>query len=1016
MAEEPTRSTMGLPREIDPDGETLPLDGQLGDETLPGSVHARVQRALTRGTAVGRYLVLEEIGRGGMGVVYAAYDPDLDRRIAIKLLRGRSEEGTAGSARLLREAQALAKLAHPNVIAVFDVGTIGEEVFVAMELVPGGTLREHTKGRPWREVVTAYLAAGRGLAAAHAAGLVHRDFKPDNVLVGPDHRPRVTDFGLVRTTGGGATDPDPGRSPSPGSALDSKLTEAGTVMGTPSYMAPEQMVGQSTSAATDQYSFSVALWEALFEVKPYTGRDVAAVHAAVLAGKKTPYDRREVPIRIVRALERGLAPTPDARWPSMDAMLAELDAAVRPRAPRWLTAALVSAGLVALAIGGVVTLSNRSEDECARAGAPAAGLWSREPVAAAFRKAAPGFGEDAVAMVERWVGAWRDDWQSRARAACTATRVNRTQSDEVLDLRMTCLDRKLVAARALVDGLARADRTTVERAGEAIVDLPELADCDDVAVLRGRQARPAAADARAAIELLERELGQLHGRRSTTFADAARRALRDEVAAAVTRAETTEYAPVIAQARWIEGELAIDLADGKVARAALLAAAAAAIRGGDPAVVADAYLGLTAVATELVVDFADAHGWLDLAAAVIDNLREPGHRRLGVEARRARLAEAESDFPTARAALDRALATPGLPAERALGLGTRRVVVDTAAGDYAEAQRRIDELLPVATAQLGANHPTRANLIHDAGNLAYYRGDYARAAKLHREALALREAAFGASSPEIVRQLQALAIDENMQGQIDESRARLGRAIEIATATYGAEHVEVASLMSDLAGTYNRAKDHVKELEINRAVLAMRIKVLGPDHPETAMTRVNIGIAAKNLGRATNDRALIGEAIANQEQARVVFVARYGADHFNVGAVDANLGEAYRAAGRAAEASAAFARAETTFAAAIGAEHPVIADPLTGHGLVELERGNPKLAIELLERAVKLRSASDVDAADLADSRFALARALRAGGDRARATQLAEQALAVYKDRGDGYSAKATEVARFLGK
>jgi tetratricopeptide (TPR) repeat protein len=1021
----PTKPTVALPRPprpVDSSAETQPAAGaRLGDETEPGSLHARVTRGLDRGAAVDRYLVLAELGRGGMGVVYAAYDPDLDRRIAIKVLRGRSDEGSAGSQRLLREAQALAKLSHPNVIGVYDVGTVGDEVFVAMELVQGGTMREHVAGKSWREQLEAYVAAGRGLAAAHAAGLVHRDFKPENVLVGPDGRPRVTDFGLVRATavagdGGGSTEPEPSRERPPQPLpLDSSLTAAGTVMGTPSYMAPEQMVGEATSAATDQYSFAVALWEALFDAKPYTGKDIAAVRAAIEAGRKTAYDRGEVPVRVVRALERSLALAPADRWPSMDALLAELDAGARPGARRRAAAVLVIGGLLVLAVGGVYALGTR-RDECARAGDPAADLWTRAPITAAFQRTAPGFADEAVRMVENRVAVWRDDWQRRARAACSATRVQRTQSDQVLDQRMSCLRRKLDAARALIAGLAAGDRATVERAGDAMGGLPELADCDDVAVLTGMQAMPSERAARATIEALGKRLDELHGRRSTTFAADARAALRADVAEAVTAAEATRYFPLIAQARLIEGALAGDLADGPGARAALLAAAAAAIRGGDDATLADAYLQLGGVATYLIVDFPAARAWLELAGAVIDGLREPGHRKALLDERRSDLAHAEGDLPGARAAIDRALAAPGLGDGDRFRLTAKRVDIDFDRGEYAAAERDVAELLPRATELLGTAHPRRAGLIQTAGRVAYQRGQYARAAELQREALGLKEAAYGPRAPALITSLQALGISENVQGNVDESRALIERAITIARASYGGEHVEVAGLLSDLAGTYARAKDYRRELAINREVLAIRRKVLGPDHPETAMTMVNVGIAAKNLGRQTRDRGLFAEAIANQEKARAIYAETYGPDHFNVGAVDDNLGWSLSAAGRHADAIEAFARAEATFAKATSTEHPVIADALTGRALSALSLARAAEAVELLERAVKLRDAPDLDPADLADSRFALARALRAtGGDPARSRALAEQALAVWKDRGAGYAELVAEAERFLG-
>src|SRR4051812_10268762 len=248
--------------------ETLPLGPQ--PPRQPGE-------PLPRGSAVGRYVVLERIGSGGMGVVYAAYDPELDRKVALKLLRP-DRAGAAGEAalRLQRGAQAIARLSDPHVVAVYDAGTFGDQVFVAMELMEGRTLRQWLgEGkRGWREIVDVFVAAGRGLAAAHAAGLVHRDFKPDNVLLGTDGRVKVADFGLARPVG----DADPGggeaalmESPGSRGLLATPLTEWGVAMGTPAYMAPEQLRGERADARSDQFSFCVALWEALYGRKPFAG-------------------------------------------------------------------------------------------------------------------------------------------------------------------------------------------------------------------------------------------------------------------------------------------------------------------------------------------------------------------------------------------------------------------------------------------------------------------------------------------------------------------------------------------------------------------------------------------------------------------------------------------------------------------------------------------------------------------------------------------------------------------------
>ena len=290
------------------------------DDVLP--------RMLPRGTNLSRYVVLDPIGRGGMGVVYAAYDPELDRKVALKLLRSdlSSTVSSLGRSQLLAEAQAMARLSHPNIITVFDVGTWNDEVFFAMEFVRGQTLRtEQADGqaRP-RRALDLYLAAGTGLAAAHQAGIVHRDFKPDNVLVGEDGRVRVTDFGLARTT----------------EKVDARMA------GTPAYMAPEQWRGASANERTDQYSFCVALYEALYGERPV--RPVGERAASGPAGFPPPRTAR-VPPGVVRVLQRGLQPEPAHRWPSMDALVAALREARRP----FRTWALVATAMLVLATAGV---------------------------------------------------------------------------------------------------------------------------------------------------------------------------------------------------------------------------------------------------------------------------------------------------------------------------------------------------------------------------------------------------------------------------------------------------------------------------------------------------------------------------------------------------------------------------------------------------------------------------------------------------------------------------------------
>jgi serine/threonine protein kinase len=268
---------------------------------------------IARGTVIdGAYRIERAIGEGGMGVVYLARDVRLERDVAIKL---GSSVSTAALARAGREALALARLSHPNVVAVFQIGEVGGRLYIAMEHVAGGNARQWVaaSSRGWREIVALYAAAGDGLAAAHAAGLVHRDVKPDNVLVGDDGRPRVADFGLAR----GAVSTDG----APDAAMPSSesVTQTGTILGTPAYMAPEQLAGEDLDPRADQFSFCASLWEALFGTRPFAGKTPQEIGAAIARGEPRPEPTeraRRVPRHVIAALVRGLHRDRDQRWPS----------------------------------------------------------------------------------------------------------------------------------------------------------------------------------------------------------------------------------------------------------------------------------------------------------------------------------------------------------------------------------------------------------------------------------------------------------------------------------------------------------------------------------------------------------------------------------------------------------------------------------------------------------------------------------------------------------------------------
>jgi serine/threonine protein kinase len=329
------------------------------EKLSPSQVGPLPTRTLTVGDKVGRYLILTTLGTGGMGIVFAAYDPQLDRKVALKLLRAGLNYNTKDArTRLRREAQAIAQLSHPNVVSVYDVGeTDAGDLYIAMEFVEGDTLSQWLKKYPRspREIIDVFLQAGRGLIAAHGVGLLHRDFKPDNVLVGGDGRVRVTDFGLARSVmvpNEAAKDARENIT-----ALNVDLTATGTVLGTPRYMAPEQLIGPDIDHRADQFSFCVALYEALYGQHPLPGAtSVAMLEKGDLAFP--PPDVPKLAPGIAKAVMRGLEKERQKRFPNMSSLITELIPAPVRSPARY---AVAAAAAVVLVGGLTAILWNRTK-------------------------------------------------------------------------------------------------------------------------------------------------------------------------------------------------------------------------------------------------------------------------------------------------------------------------------------------------------------------------------------------------------------------------------------------------------------------------------------------------------------------------------------------------------------------------------------------------------------------------------------------------------------------------------
>ncbi|NVB80258.1 MAG: serine/threonine protein kinase, partial [Kofleriaceae bacterium] len=543
---------------------------------------------LAVGDSVARYVIRARLGAGGMGVVYAALDPELGREVAIKVLSprlGGSTGRTMFEERLRREARALAQLAHPNVVAIHDVGHVGKRLFIAMELLDGETLAGwcRIKPRSPREILERFLEAGRGLAAAHAAGIVHRDVKPENMMLGKDGRVRVVDFGLARTQ----DEPgEEGGDKALAAGSDGSLTTPGAVMGTPHYMAPEQHRGETVDARTDQFSFCVALYCALYDVRPFDGEDLESLGRAVESGAvREPPRRRGVPRRIWKALRRGMSPRPADRFPTLDELLAQITPA---RRTWWIPAVgVVAAGTAATV---AIAMHPAPPKPCEGMEQHLAGVWDparRASLEAAIRRSGS-FADATAKTVLARLDDYTSRWVSTRTETCTATRVRREQTDAVMSQRMACLDDRLHEVGALVDTLSTADREGISHAVAATYQLTDLASCADAELLRLRAKPPQDPKLVASVraKLASARALEVTGK----YRDAL--AIVTGLAPDVTRAA---YRPIEAETALVEGLLQADLDQDKAAVDALERAVFAAEASGHDPVAAKALIELVDV-------------------------------------------------------------------------------------------------------------------------------------------------------------------------------------------------------------------------------------------------------------------------------------------------------------------------------------------------------------------------------------------------------------------------------------
>ncbi|MEM9456274.1 MAG: serine/threonine-protein kinase [Myxococcota bacterium] len=997
-----------------------PVDAVPDDVIDPGRMKLVLSRMFERHRRaplrIGRLRVLDQIGEGGMGMVYAAYDEQLDRKVAVKVLRsGADPGGDMGRARLLREAQAMARLTHPNVATIYEVGEIDDGIYLSMEFIQGTSLdRWLTDGedRGWREIVAVLCEAGRGLAAAHRAGIVHRDFKPHNVMIGPEGVVKVLDFGLAQTREGGelaasATSGDGEGSTGDASAGLRSLTQTGAILGTPAYMAPEQYAAQPTTEKSDQFSFCVALYEGLYGQLPFPSDSLHVLSSAVLAGRRrpTPADA-SVPPWIRRAILRGLSAPPDQRHPSMDVLLAELSrdpAATRRRvAVTLVVVGAVGAGGFALARAlaetPVVATCDGARAELAR-------TWTsprRAAIEAALTGAGPA-GAEAWARVGPRLDAYAERWITMRDEACR-THLEARQSDALFDRRTACLDQRRAGFDALTELLAEADAAVVDKAAAAAAELRSIAPCADTVALMAAVAPPT--DPQVATAVREQRARLARARKHEDLGQFP--AGLSLAAGAIATARELRYGPLEAEGLLRQGSLLMEGGSPRDAEATLSSAFLRAVAADHPEIAVEALSKRMFMRAEWLREVERALDDRGLADALFEQV------------------------PHARSSYGVYLNNLGLVLSRAK--------------EYDEAASTFDRALEIERESFGPDHPQVAMTLANVGLFRFHVGDLVAAQRHLQRALDVAEESLGPSHHLALTMTVYLADVSIELGQRAAARIRLEqvRARQPPGAARARDTALALGRLELRERRYDRVHEHFEQ--------ALRVAEASGGGYLTIEPRHGLGLALIGLGR-------VEEGLRHQQQAHAQTLATMSEDgratvnsylllargHARAGldlAALAYLRDAYelyepdsarddvtatavlaplaRQLVRSGEASQArtLATRGLSLLDAVGVrDGPRVAELSSIRAQAHRALGDHHRAVaDLREAERQLARVCEPDAFELAEVRFALARALRAASPSpsAEARRLARLALVALSAKGAPFEREARRVESWL--
>lgn len=801
-----------------------PEEEQRGSaEVMSGDDFLNYRLLSGTGARVGRFVVHSHLDEGGMGLIYRAHDEELDRPVALKILRASQSEGELGQARLIREAQALARLSHPNVVTVYEVGEWEGHIFVAMELIEGMTLGAwlDAKERSWREIIDMFIQAGRGLAAAHSVGIVHRDFKLSNALIGDDGRLRVLDFGIALAAElPPSVDTEQNITNVLGtkvSLLSGSLTVGGAIAGTPTYMSPEQLVGGKVDARADQYAFCVALYRGLYRQRPFQGRSIKERRQEFLDGAKITFPPEpRVPPWLRRIVCRGLEVEPECRYLTMDDLLADL-ANDRTRRRRWVLGASLGGAL--LLGGGYIAAQQQValSDPCRDVGDELAGVWGeqqRTAISRAIEDTGLAYGAVTWQRLDPLLGGYAEAWIDQRVEACESHRSG-LHDAALYGLEVGCLDRRRAAFRALVRVLVETDAEVLIRAIQAAKVLPSVAACGDIGVLTAKVALPVNHELAVEVERLHEVLAE-----ASVEAEMYRhqRGLRlsTEVLA---RSEVLGYTPLQAEALFVHGRLLRIAGDFEAADEALNRGVWRADVIGDDEQLAETMAMLIRTLTERG-EYDRGFAWRPHAEAVIERLGgdSPGEAKL-----LGRLCDLLSLRGRDEEAIE--LGSRALEiSERLYGNEDPRNVNILAAlgsaydksGEIVEAGALFDRALRISEREYGLEHPAISMCLNNIGVMKERAGDVEGAARVVRRSLRIREAALGPEHPSLALMVGNLGIFALAQGKNAEAQAYMERALAIHEKTHGLENrlgairLQGLAAVSSVRGDNRRAAGYLE--------------------------------------------------------------------------------------------------------------------------------------------------------------------------------------------------------------